>query len=94
MKRIKIEDLTAQLSAHIQAVKDGEELLVCEGDKPVARIVRFDVENYSEQEQRLIAKGVLTPPRERTSARKRWPRPAGNVSAEAMERVWKWMRED
>jgi prevent-host-death family protein len=94
MKTVNIADLKAKLSAHIQMVKDGEEVLVCERNKPVARIIPCDLEEYSERQQRLIAKGVLTPPRKRAPARRRLPRPVGNVSDEAMERVWKWVRGD
>jgi len=94
MKTVNIGDLKAKLSAHIQLVNDGEEILVCERNKPVARIIPYDFADYSEQRQRLIAKGVLTPPHKKPSARRRLPRPVGNVSSEAMERAWKWMRED
>ena len=54
--------LKAQLSAHIQLVRDGEEVLVCDRNKPVARIVPCSLADHSEQEQRLIARGVLAPP--------------------------------
>ena len=39
MKTVNIGDLKAKLSAHIQLVKDGEEILVCERNKPVARTI-------------------------------------------------------
>jgi len=39
MRTVNISDLKAQLSAHIQLVRDGEEVLVCDRNKPVARIV-------------------------------------------------------
>src|SRR5271169_3110993 len=39
MRTVNISDLKAQLSAHIQLVKDGEEVLICDRNKPVARIV-------------------------------------------------------
>ena len=94
MKTVNIGELKAQLSAHIQMVKDGEEVLVCERNKPVARIIPCDFADYSEQRQRLIARGVLRPPRKRPPTRKRLPRPVGNVSDEAMEQVWKWVRGD
>jgi prevent-host-death family protein len=57
---VNIGDLKAQLSAHIQFVRDGEEVLVCDRNKPVARIVPCRPEGDSEQEQRLIARDVLT----------------------------------
>jgi len=36
MKTVNIRDLKAQLSAHIQLVRNGEEVLVCDRSQPVA----------------------------------------------------------
>ncbi len=92
MKRVNISHLKAQLSAHIQFVKDGEEVLVCDRNKPVARIVPCHTANHSEQEQRLVARGVLTPPlKERSS--KLWPEPPGDISDDVMRKVWREERE-
>jgi antitoxin (DNA-binding transcriptional repressor) of toxin-antitoxin stability system len=94
MKTVNIGDLKAQLSAHIQLVKNGEEVLVCERNKPVARIVPCALEDHSEQEQRLIAAGVLGPPRKKWRRHRSWPQPPGNVSDDTMQRVWAEERED
>ena len=59
MRTVNISDLKAQLSAHIQLVKDGEEVLICDRNKPVARMVPCRTNDRSKQEQRLIARGVL-----------------------------------
>jgi prevent-host-death family protein len=93
MRTVNISDLKAQLSAHIQLVRDGEEVLVCDRNKPVARIVPCRLEGRSEQEQRLIARGVLTPPLHKRRASVSWPEPAGNVSDKVMEQVWREERE-
>jgi prevent-host-death family protein len=93
MRNINISDLKAQLSAHIQRVRRGEEVLVCDRNKPVARIVPIRLEDRSEQEQRLVARGALTPPLKRRPASVSWPEPPGNVSDEVMERVWQEERE-
>jgi len=93
MKTVKISDLKAQLSAHIQLVRDGEEVLVCDRNKPVARIVPIRLEDRSQQERRLIARGVLTPPLKKRPAIVSWPMPPGNVSDEVMEEIWREERE-
>ena len=93
MKTVNISNLKAQLSAHIQLVREGEEVLVCERNKPVARIVPCRLEKHSVQEQRLIARGVLTPPLKKRPARVSWPEPPGNVSDEVMEQIWREERE-
>jgi prevent-host-death family protein len=93
MRTVNISDLKAQLSSHIQFVREGEEVLVCDRNKPVARIVPVDLEDFSEPEKRLIARGALVPPLRKRSAEDSWPQPPGNVSDEVMEQVWREERD-
>ncbi len=93
MRTVKISNLKAQLSAHIQRVRQGEEVLVCDRNKPVARIVPIRLEDRSEQELRLVARGVLAPPLKKRPASVAWPEPPGNVSRKVMEQVWQEERE-
>jgi len=93
MRTVNISDLKARLSAHIQVVRDGEEVLVCDRNQPVARIVPCHLEDYSEQERRLVARGVLAPPLKKRTATASWPEPPGNVSDKTMEQVWREERE-
>jgi prevent-host-death family protein len=93
MRTVNISDLKAQLSAHIQLVRDGEEVLVCDRNKPVARIVPCQLEDLSQQEQRLVARGALTPPLRKRPASISWPEPPGNISDETMEQIWREERE-
>jgi prevent-host-death family protein len=92
MKTVNISDLKAQLSAHIQLVRNGEEVLVCDRNKPVARIVPIRLEDYSAQEQRLVTHGLLTPPLKKRPAAA-WPEPPGNVSDEVSAQLWRQERE-
>jgi prevent-host-death family protein len=92
MRTVKIADLKAHLSAHLQRVRGGEEVLVCDRDKPVARIVPCDLRGSPERERQLVARGAIRPPLKKRSAAA-WPKPPGNVSDEAMERVWREERE-
>ena len=94
MKTVNISALKARLSAHIRIVRDGEEVLVYDRKRPVARIVPCHLEDHSEQEQRLVARGVLSPPLKRRPAYVSWPEPPGNVPDEAMEQVWREEREN
>jgi len=93
MRTVKISDLKARLSAHIQLVKDGEQVLVCDRSKPVARIVPAGLEDQPEREQRLVARGVLAPPLKKRPRSRSWPKPPGKVSDKAMEQVWREERE-
>lgn len=93
MKRVNISDLKAHLSAHIQMVQEGEEVIVCDRSKPVARIVPYSFEDHSQQEQLLIARGVLLPPVKKRRSASPWPDPPGNVSDEIMAQVWREERD-
>jgi prevent-host-death family protein len=91
MRTVNISDLKAHLSAHIQLVRDGEEVFVCDRNKPVARIVPCHPEDGAEQ--RLVARGILVPPVKRRRSYVSWPEPPGNISDEVMEQVWREERE-
>jgi len=93
VKTVNIADLKAQLSAHIQLVKNGEEVLVCDRNKPVARIVPCDLEDRTEQERRLIARGVLNPPKKEISLTS-WPEPLGNIPDDVVEELWREERDN
>ena len=93
MRTINIGALKARLSAHIQLVRQGEEVLICDRNKPVARIVPVTTEDRTAHEKRLIASGALVPPQRRKATNEEWPTPPGNVSEEVMERIWREERE-
>ena len=93
---MKIGELKARLSAYIQLVRRGEEVLICDRNKPVARMAPVEIEDREAQEKRLIAKGVMTPPLKKRPAKDKWPKPAGKVkiSDEVMKRIWDEEREN
>ena len=62
MRPVNISNLKARLSAHLQYVRDGEEVVVCDRHQPVARIVPIRAEDFTEDEKRLVVRGILTPP--------------------------------
>jgi len=94
MRRVNISDLKAQLSAHIQLVREGEEVLVCDRNQPVARIIPCRLEDQPERERQLIARGVLMPPLKKRSSPVSWPEPPGMIPDEVIERVWRDEREN
>ena len=95
MRSVTISTLKAQLSAHLKLVQSGEEVLVRDRNKPIARIIPFVTEDYTEQQQRLIAKGILVPPKTPYRATDVLPKPAGGkpISREVMDRIWQEERE-
>lgn len=92
MRTVNIAELKARLSAHIRRVRAGEEVIICDRNQPVARLVPCHLQSQSEREKQLIARGVLTPPRKKKPVR--LPKPVGNVSDAVMDRIWQEERED
>ena len=96
MRTAKISELKAKLSAHIRYVKNGEEVLILDRNTPVARLVPpGPADDYDERERRLIAKGILIPPKMRRPEGYRLPVPTGPmISQEVMDKIWEEERED
>lgn len=64
MKTAAISDLKAKLSQHIAYVKRGEEVLVTDRGKPVARIVPIEDAGLEDLRRAdLIRRGVIRPGR-------------------------------
>jgi antitoxin (DNA-binding transcriptional repressor) of toxin-antitoxin stability system len=96
MRSVNVSTLKAQLSAHLQLVRNGEELIVRDRNRPIARIVPCIAGDYTEQQQRLIAAGRLIPPKVKRSAADQtpWPDPPGKtISDEVMRQVWQEERD-
>ena len=97
MRTAKISELKAKLSAHIGYVKHGEEVLILDRDMPVARLVPVGpLDDKDERTRRLIAKGVLLPPKRPRKEGEVWPGPVRTektISREIMEQVWREERE-
>ncbi len=95
MRTAKISELKAKLSAHIQYVRNGEEVLIFDRNTPVARLVSVGpVDEEDARRRRLIAKGVITPPKMPRVEGQEWPEPPGPmISQEVMEQVWREERD-
>jgi len=60
MKQAAVSELKAKLSEHLDMVKRGEEVLVTERGKPVARIVPVERERLKDDWVRgLLARGIV-----------------------------------
>jgi len=60
MKRASVSELKASLSAYLVGVKNGEEVLVTERGRPIARLVpALSAEGASDRKKRLIRAGIL-----------------------------------
>jgi prevent-host-death family protein len=62
MKSVGIADLKASLSKHLSRVKAGEEIIITERGKPIARIQRLaGIGTFTPHMERLIAQGRVRP---------------------------------
>jgi prevent-host-death family protein len=97
MRTAKISELKAKLSAHIEFVKNGEEVLIFDRNKPVARLVPAGtIEDEDAHRSRLIAEGILTPAKDPENRAKFRPVPVGDhpISQEVMDQIWEEERTD
>jgi prevent-host-death family protein len=63
MKRVPISELKARLSEYLASVRAGEEILVTDRGRPVARIAPVKSESGIDgQIDRLVRTGQVTPP--------------------------------
>ena len=95
MRTANIGALKNQLSAYLRYVRNGEEVIVCDRNVPVARILPFRAEvDYAAEEARLIAAGVLTPPEDTTPIdwEAFWALPTANVPDEAIREAIEWAK--
>jgi prevent-host-death family protein len=62
MKKASVSQLKTSLSAYLLGVKNGEEVLVTERGRPIARLVPArGAEGASDRTRRLIRAGILRP---------------------------------
>src|SRR5262245_24507883 len=62
MKTVNIAELKDKLSAYLDEVKNGEDLVIVNRKKPVARMTRLDAEDHDQDESNLVAEGKLRLP--------------------------------
>jgi prevent-host-death family protein len=79
MRTVKIGALKNQLSAYLRHVRNGEEVVVLDRDKPVARILPFDDRTISDEEARLVASGAMKLPEREMDWDEFFSLPTGNV---------------
>jgi len=63
MRSVQIAELKNNLSAYLRKVRTGEEVVICDRQSPIAKIVPLSAGDFDLEEQELIAKGLMRPPR-------------------------------
>lgn len=84
MRTVNIGELKNQLSAYLQYVRRGEEIVIRDRDKPVARILPFDATtSLAEEDKQLVASGAMRLPETRLDWDAFFSTPKGNVARKA-----------
>jgi prevent-host-death family protein len=94
MKTVNIGTLKNNLSAYLLKVRKGEEVIVQDRKRPIARIVPIVPDEAMDEEARLIAAGIMTPAKEEMDWEAFWALPHPAVSDEAVREAIRWARGD
>jgi prevent-host-death family protein len=97
MRTANIGVLKNQLSAYLKFVRNGEEVVVCDRNVPVARIVPLQPQpEIDPDDARLIAAGIMTAPKNPHPIDwdAYWAIPTGNVSDQAVKDALDWVKGD
>jgi prevent-host-death family protein len=97
MKTVKISELKANLSAHLRRVSGGEEVVVCDRNRPIARIVPIVEPELMTRRERLIAKGIASGPTKPPGEERYIPTPvvlSRPIPQDFMEKFWEEERAD
>jgi antitoxin (DNA-binding transcriptional repressor) of toxin-antitoxin stability system len=95
MKSVNVAELKNRLSAYLQMVRKGEEIIVRDRDLPIARISPCNTETHSEGDRRLIAAGLMKPPAHGpVDWKKFWSMPGPNLTEEQSRRAILEEREE
>ncbi len=81
MRIVNIGELKNHLSAYLQYVRDGEEVVVRDRNVAVARILPIPA-TLSDEEAQLVASGAMTLPVQEMDWELFWSRPKANISQE------------
>ncbi|MGA8529978.1 MAG: type II toxin-antitoxin system prevent-host-death family antitoxin [Acidobacteriaceae bacterium] len=87
MKTVNIGELRNQLSAYLRYVRNGEEVVIKDRDRPVARILPFETRSISEEEALLVASGKMKLPEKDMDWDEFLAMPTGRVSREVAVRA-------
>ncbi len=96
MDTVGVAELKATLSEHLARVKRGEEVLITERGRPIAKIVPLDTTGIDERTLELIRAGLVRPPQRPLDPEtleallaSRPPDPDGSIRAALLEALRK-----
>lgn len=91
MQTVNVGELQNHLGSYLENVKNGEEIVIREDSRPIAKIVPLTKNDYSDEESELIAEGFLSPPKSKKLPAAFWREKLPEIS---MERVVKAVTDE
>jgi prevent-host-death family protein len=86
MRSVNIAELKNRLSAYLQYVRAGEEIVIRDRNLPVAKLVPLSTADVSSEELALAASGELLLPLEPFNERAFWSVGAGRIGSGASKK--------
>jgi prevent-host-death family protein len=94
MRSVNIGTLKNQLSSYLRSVREGEEIVVQDRKKPIARIVPIVPDATMDEEAMLVAAGIMTPAKTAMDWKAFWASPHPTVSDRAAREAIRWAKGD
>jgi len=91
VRTVNIAELKNRLSAYLDQVREGEEIIIRDRRKPIAKIVPLARGDWRAEEQALVAAGLLRPAEVRLTDAF-WNLPIPRVPAKRVAAAVKWAR--
>lgn len=94
MRSVNVAELKNNLSKYLTFAKSGEEIVIRERNLPVAKLVPLSTEDVSEEDQLLVAAGIMRLPKRALNVDELLRIPTGRVSGnDAVEALLKEREE-
>lgn len=90
MQTISVSELKHNLNVYLKKVKDGDEIIVEDGNEMIARILPFE---EMDEEKTLVSKGFMTLPKKQLTE-DFWDMDAPEVSTEKIVEVIRSERDE
>jgi len=87
IKSVNIAELRNRLSAYLSEVRAGQELLVCDRNVPIARIVPLLADDYDAELLKLASEGRVRLGSGAPFDKSFWDSPAPRISMETVNRL-------
>jgi len=87
MPTVNVSELKNHLSVYLETVKNGEEIIIQNRNRSIAKIVPLPEDLYESEELELIADGVLSPPQRAKLPASFWKEELPGLSLERVVKI-------